>query len=80
MARFYECSECEHAQLVGVVDNGLSGYADPRVACENCGAAGKFHFAPGFAALLRANAVQVAPPARFAADIAALLRRYEDAE
>jgi len=66
MARFYECSECEHSQLVGIIDNGLpAGFADPDARCENCGLVGKFHFAPGSAKRLResiANAVRVAPP------------------
>lgn len=66
MARFYECSGCEHAQLVGVIDNGLpAGYADPHAHCENCGAVGKFHFVPGAARSLRdsiANARLVEPP------------------
>jgi hypothetical protein len=47
MARAYECSECWLVQMVGVIDNGLSGYADPHVVCKGCGAVGQFHFAPG---------------------------------
>jgi hypothetical protein len=47
MARAYECSECWLVQTVEVIDNGLSGYADPHVVCNGCGAVGQFHFAPG---------------------------------
>jgi hypothetical protein len=79
MARFYECDDCEHAQLVGVIDNGLpGGYADPRAVCEHCGAVGHFWFAPGAARQLResiANAVKIAMPD--AADLE-LLGQMED--
>jgi len=62
MARFYECDNCEHAQLVGVIDNGLpGGYADPDAVCENCGAVGKFWFAPGAARRLREQVSRMAP-------------------
>ena len=47
MASSYECSDCQHVQIVGVIDNGRSGYADPHAVCEGCGSVGHFHFAPG---------------------------------
>lgn len=54
MARAYECSKCEHVQVVGVIDNGFpAGYADPRAVCENCGTTGSFRFAPGWIASTR---------------------------
>ncbi len=56
MATMVECSICEHAQMVGMIANGLSaGFPDPQAVCENCGAVGKFLFAPGFRASLRAG-------------------------
>lgn len=64
MACAYECSECEHVQLVGVLDNGLSGLADPHVVCESCGAVGQFHYRPGYAAKTRAVAAGIARFAR----------------
>lgn len=61
MARYYECTGCEHVQMVRVLDNGLpAGYADPRTVCENCGAKGKFHFAPGTYARIRRDAKIIA--------------------
>jgi hypothetical protein len=33
--------------VVGVIDNGRSGYANPHAKCDGCGAIGQFHFAPG---------------------------------
>lgn len=81
MARFYECSKCEHRQLVGVIDNGLpSGYADPGAVCEKCGAVGHFHFGPGAAVRQRsqiANAVRVAGPV-MPDELTDLLSRAED--
>jgi hypothetical protein len=78
MARFYECIECEHAQLVGIIDNGLpAGFADPDARCEKCGAVGTFHFGPGAARQLResmANAVRVDPPDPSAFDF---LKHYD---
>lgn len=47
MASAYECSKCQHVQVVGVIDNGRSGYANPHAKCDGCGAIGQFHFAPG---------------------------------
>jgi hypothetical protein len=47
VGRAYECSACEHVQVVGVIDNGRSGFADPSARCGLCGAVGKFAFAPG---------------------------------
>lgn len=58
MARMYECEQCEHAQLVGVIDNGLpAGFADPDAVCENCGAVGRF--APGTAKRMAEQAAEV---------------------
>lgn len=65
MARMYECENCEHVQLVGVIDNGLSGFADPDARCEGCGNVGSFFFGPGAAARIRhigATMVEVLPP------------------
>lgn len=48
MASRYECSKCLHVQVVGIIPNGLSGLADPRVKCEGCGERGTFFHAPGW--------------------------------
>lgn len=60
MAKNMECSDCEHVQLVGFIENGLSGYPDPHAKCAGCGAVGKFHFLPGAAARRRREAADIA--------------------
>lgn len=60
MGRTYECSECLHVQLVSVIDNGLSGFADPNTKCENCGKSGVFFHAPGWRQHLRNQIDQAA--------------------
>lgn len=48
MALRLECSNCLHVQLVGLIDNGLSGFPDPHSRCEGCGQVGTFHYLPGW--------------------------------
>lgn len=67
MGCMYECAQCEHVQLVGVIDNGLpGGFADPDTVCEHCGAVGRFHFAPG---TTKRMAEQAADIARYVVDL-----------
>ncbi|HUC87457.1 MAG TPA: hypothetical protein VMR75_04065 [Candidatus Saccharimonadales bacterium] len=59
MAINLECSECEHVQSVGQIDNGLGGHPDPKTTCKNCGAKGSFHFIPGTKAQARRRAEEL---------------------
>lgn len=56
MGRSYECSVCEHVQVVGVVENGLSGFADPQAVCGACGTRGSFRYGPGYQRAVNAHA------------------------
>jgi hypothetical protein len=33
-----ECTACGHKQIVGIIENGRSGFLDPNAVCRKCGA------------------------------------------
>lgn len=48
MALNQECHHCGHIQLVGLIENGRSGFPDPRARCEKCKRRGTFYYpSPG---------------------------------
>ncbi len=60
MAMRLECSDCGHAQVVGVIVRGPhSSFGDPKARCEGCGAIGKFMFAPGYRQRMCEQAIEM---------------------
>lgn len=44
MARNVECHNCGHVQLVGIIENGRSGYPNPKARCRRCLRRGGFRW------------------------------------